>query len=199
MSEHKVVLFDVDGVLLKPPMFFSHSYAEERGLDKTKFDEFFAKNARDAARGTTDYKALIEANPDVWQWDGTTEELLDKWFSYENHPVKELFALIADLKKREIPVYLATDQDRYRGKYLLDIMFKDMFDGAFISSSIGHVKVEPEFFVKVLADLTQTDTELKPSEVAFFDDSQQNIDVARVQGIDAYLYESPEHVKKILN
>ena len=179
MNKFKVVLFDVDGVLLKPPQFFSHAYAQEKGLDRQKFDDFFAKNARDAARGTTDYKILIEANNDVWQWNGPIEELFDKWFSYENHPVTELFELINKLKKRKLKVYLATDQDKYRGKYLSEILFEGIFDGAFISSTLGHVKVEPEFFLKALAELRRGDKGLKPEQVVFFDDSLANIKVAK--------------------
>ncbi|HZP55281.1 MAG TPA: HAD-IA family hydrolase [Candidatus Saccharimonadales bacterium] len=199
MPKYKVVLFDVDGVLLKPPMYFSHHYAEESGLDKNKFDEFFAKYARNAAKGETDYKTLIEANNDIWQWDKTAEELLDKWFAYENQPISELLELIKDLKKQGIKVFLASDQDKYRGKYLNEVVFKDMLDGAFFSSALGYVKIEPEFFIKVMAELQKHLPDLKPRQIVFFDDSPENIEVAKSQGISAFLYKSPAHVKKILS
>ena len=200
MSKYRVVLFDVDGVLLlKPPRLFSHAYAEERGLDKRKFDDFFAKHARDASRGKTDYKILIEANNDVWQWDRDIEELFDKWFSYENHPVSELLELIKELQQKGIKVFLATDQDKYRGKYLSEVLFKDIFDGAFISSTLGYVKVDSEFFVKAIEELRKEIKGLKPKEIVFFDDSPENISVAKKQGISAFLYKSPQHVEKILD
>ena len=125
-----------------------------RGLDKERFDKFFAQYAEDVAKGKTDYRQLIIERSDVWEWDKSPDELLRKWFSYENHQEEELIEIVKQAKNTGLKVYLATDQDKYRARYLTDL-FADFLDGAFISSAIKHHKKEPEFFKHVLAELSE--------------------------------------------
>ncbi|MGH7157390.1 MAG: HAD-IA family hydrolase [Candidatus Saccharimonadales bacterium] len=197
MRKYSVILLDVDGVLLKPPKFFSHSYAEERGFDKERFDKFFAQYAEDVAKGKTDYRQLIIERNDVWEWDKSPDELLEKWFSYENHKEEKLIEIVKSAKEQGLKVYLATDQDKYRAKYLVEL-FSDFLDGAYISSTIKHHKKEPEFFKFVVSDLANKLPNLKAGEIIYFDDAQHNIDSAKKAGISAYLYKNPEQVKKYL-
>jgi putative hydrolase of the HAD superfamily len=198
MSKYKVLLLDVDGVLLLTPKFFSHVYAEEKGLDKERFDKFFADHANDAIKGKTDFRKLITEHNNVWEWDKSPDELLEKWFEYENFPNTELIEITSAAKRNGILVYLATDQDATRGKYLKEIMFKNLIDGAFISSELKHNKIRPEFFKLVLENLKNKVIDLDPAEIVFFDDIQHNIDSAIGVSISAFLYESPKQVKKIL-
>jgi putative hydrolase of the HAD superfamily len=197
MSKFKVLLLDVDGVLLHPPQFFSHAYAEERGLDKERFDKFFAQYAEDVAKGKTDYRKLIIERNDVWEWDKTPDELLQKWFSYENHPEKKLIKTVKKAKTKGIKVYLATDQDKYRAKYLIEL-FADFLDGAFVSSAFKYHKKEPKFFELALKELSEELPNLKAEEVVYFDDMTHNIESAKLSGISAYLYENPEQAAEIL-
>lgn len=198
MSKYRVALVDVDGVLLLVPKYFSHVYAEEKGLDKDRFDKFFAAYRDDVAKGKTDYRQLIIEHNDVWEWDKGPDELLDKWFKYENFPNNKLIKIFQQARKTGLKVYLASDQDKYRAKYLKENMFNDLIDGAFISSELKHNKIEPEFFKLALAKLRLTNKDLKPSEVIYLDDSQHNIDSAKQSGIAAFIYKSPEQVKSYL-
>ena len=200
MSKYKVVLFDVDGVLLRSDVtkFFSHAYAEEHGFDKKDFDDFFARHADDVWRGKTTYKDLIVERNDVWRWDKDPHELLEKWFSHENYPDFRLIKLAKQLRKSGIHIYLATNQDKDRAKYLTKL-FSDILDGAFISSDFGYIKEEPEFFRIVIDRLRKKSKALEPKQIVFFDDNPENITVAKSQDITAYLYESPEQVRKLLD
>lgn len=198
MSKYKVLLLDVDGVLLRPPKLFSHSYAEERGLDKERFNRFFAKYAKEVSKGSTDYRKLIIEHNDVWEWDGTPDELLQKWFSYGLDKDEQLLKVVADARKIGVKVFLATDQDKYRAKFLFDL-FAEILDGAYISSAIKHNKEEPEFFENVLADLQKQDQSLQAQEVIYFDDSEDNIFSAKKAGITALLYKNPSQVKNSIS
>jgi putative hydrolase of the HAD superfamily len=198
MSRFRVALVDVDGVLVLVPKYFSHVYAEEKGLDKDRFDKFFATYRDDVAKGKTNYRQLIIEHNDVWEWDKSPDELLERWFKYENFPNNQLITIFQQARKKGLRVYLASDQDKYRAKYLKENMFKDLIDGAFISSELRHNKIEPEFFKLVLAKLLHTHKDLKPSEVIYIDDSQHNIASAKQSGIVAFIYKSPEQVKSYL-
>lgn len=200
MSKYRVALFDVDGVLLlPPPKWFSHHYAETRGLDKKLFDEFFGRHRDDVVRGRSNYKNLIAANQELWQWDKDPQELLEMWFKFENHPNVPLMSVIRKLRNRGIFVYLATNQEKYRGAYITERIFPKDFDGAFISSTLGYGKEDPEFFKLVLKELHTRMPELKPQEVIFFDDVQEYVDSAKSEGIDARLYKSVKQIQEILD
>lgn len=197
MSKYKVLLLDVDGVLLRPSKLFSHAYAEEMGLDTERFDKFFAQYAEAVAKGETDYRQLVIERNDVWQWDKSPDELLDKWFSHENHQEKALIKTVKQAREGGLKVYLATDQDKYRAEYLIEL-FADILDGAYISSTIKHNKKESEFFEFVVDDLSGRYPNLEAKEIIYFDDALHNIDSARKSGITACLYRNPVQVKKYL-
>ena len=70
-SSYKVVLFDVDGVLIIPPKLFSQQYCEKYGVDPTQQERFYAtKEFRDASVGKFDLKEAIKLHNDMWRWSG---------------------------------------------------------------------------------------------------------------------------------
>lgn len=195
-----MLLLDVDGVLVKNHKLFSHAYAEEHGYNKEDFDDFFAKHAQDTWLGKTTYKDLIVQHNDVWRWDKDPEELLGKWFNFgvEENLDLELIVLAEKLRAQGIKVYLATNQDRGRGEFLIK-QFSSILDGAFISSDIGFVKEDTEFFKQVIRELGQKIKDLKPSQIVYFDDYGPNVTTAKSEGISAFLYKDAERARKILN
>jgi putative hydrolase of the HAD superfamily len=197
MSKYKVILLDVDGVLIQVDKFFSHVYAEKYGYDKQDFEIFFSKHFVSAARGEVDLKDLITKHNDIWRWNGDPQEVLTMWFDYENQPNKELVEVVKQAKKRGSKVYLATNQEKNRAKYIKDI-FASLIDGAFMSSELGCLKTEPKFFKEVIARLSKLMPELKPSEIIYLDDDPADIKAARAQGIDAHVYKSVAQAKKYL-
>ena len=120
------------------------------------------------------------------------------WFGAENHTDSELLGIIKDLREAGTPVYIATNQEKYRAKYLQEIMFPNVFDGMFISSEIGYQKKDKEYWVSVLGRLAIDIPGIEPGQIAFFDDSQDSIDRASTVGINAFLYQNAEQVKKAL-
>lgn len=194
----RVILFDADGVLTIPEEFFSIIYSQEYGLDDTKFGEFFTGVFQEAIEGKADLKELIVANQDTWHWQGNIDDLLNKWFESENNIDQRSLAIVEELKQKQLPVYLATNQEKYRGEYFKQKMFPDMFDGYFISNELGYRKPDPKFFTKIIATLKEKHFDLKPQEIIFFDDTPSHVEGAKSVGIDAYLYESPDQARQIL-
>lgn len=192
------VLFDADGVLTLPEAMFSVVYARSHGLDPEPFEQFFRKDWAEIVTGRKDLKESIAENPELWQWQGSIEELLEYWFKHEDVCNEELLQLIHELQSREVSCYLATDQEKYRAEYMKNVMFKNMFDDYFISCELGVTKTDPQFFETVIARLKQRYPELKPENVVFFDDSQSKVDIACSVGISGQLYKSVEQVRSLL-
>lgn len=195
----KCILFDADGVLTLPEEVFSVVYARSHALDPEPFENFFKNDWHPIVTGAKDLKESIAANPTLWHWSGTADELLDYWFKTEDVRNEELLKVIGELRDKGIPCYLATDQEKYRAEYMKNVMFKDLFSGYFVSAELGVTKTNPKFFKLVLQQLSVQYIALKPSEVIFFDDSQSKVDTAKALGIDARLFKSNDQVKDLLN
>lgn len=77
-------------------------------------------------------------------------------------------------------------------------MFKGLFDGYFISASLGVTKTDPKFFEMIINKLKHAYPGIQPQDIIFFDDSQSKIDIARTLGINGQLYGTPKQVQSIL-
>ena len=68
------------------------------------------------------------------------------------------------------------------------------FQELFLSYEMGCMKPESEIYLQSIKKMN-----LKPEEVAFFDDGQINVDAASQLGMQAYLVHSPQEITKICN
>lgn len=194
----KILLFDADGVLTLPEEIFSVVYARSRGLDLEQFRQFFRQEWKDIVTGKRDLKESIASHPELWRWSGTVEELLAYWFEHQDVRNDSLLKLIGQLRSQGTPCYLATEQEKYRGNYMREVMFKDVFDGYFITAELGVSKTEPAFFQMILDNIGRRYSDIPASNVIFFDDSQDKIDTATTVGIDARLYTGIDQVQELL-
>jgi putative hydrolase of the HAD superfamily len=193
-----ILLFDADGVMTLPEEYFSIVYARSHGLDPATFENFFKTDWADFVTGKKDLKEHISNNPEFWQWNSDADELLKYWFEIENIQNIELIDLIKDYRSRGIKCYLATEQEKYRGEYMKNIMFPELFDGYFITAELGVKKDNPEFFIKIIDHLKLSEARIEPSDVFFFDDSQSKVDAANAVGINGILYKNLESVKEVI-
>ncbi len=189
----KAALFDMDGVLNQYPDMFSRVYAEREGIDPKPIERFFKLHWQDVLEGNLDLKQLLVEHSDAWHLKGNPQQLLDDWFMTEDAMNKDLLEVVQELRRRGIKCYLATNNEPYRVLYARDHMFKDKLDGIFSSSNLGVMKPDRNFFERALKRLN-----LQPAEVAFFDDNPGHVEVAKSLGMAAYVYESPEQVRQIV-
>lgn len=191
----KAILFDVDGIVLTArTQFFSHRFAAEQGIPKEAVEEFFLGNFKKCSFGQADLKEEVAPFLPKWGWQGTVEEFLTHWFESESTKDEAVLALVEVLREKGVKCYIATRQEKYRFRYLLDVVgLKERFDGAFCTCEIGCDKKDPKFYEYILKVLG-----LAAGEVLFFDDSQSNVDAALSLGIDAYLYQSAEQIQQVL-
>lgn len=195
MNEIQAALFDVDGVLINAPELFSHIYAKKYALNTADFDKFFTGDFLKALTGEADLKELILQNRQLWEYE-EPDEILDEWFEAENYPDAQLVQLIQRKRREGLKVFITTDNEKYRARFIFEKVFPGVFDGIFASSEIGFRKVEPQYWDAVKKSLGALG--LKFSEAVYFDDGQHNIDMATESGLQAYLYTGIDKVKEVL-
>lgn len=197
MTKVKVVLFDVDGVLTTHGETFSSRYARERGVDYAPFRTFFQGEFQKALVGQADLKQLIAQHEDVWQTGGDIDGLLQRWFTSEDVRNEPLLQEVAKLRQAGMPCYLATNQEKYRGEYITNTMFKGEFDGYFVSGVVGYKKPSHEFFIAAASAIAENHPGVEPQDILFIDDSPEHIGGAREVGLNAHLYERVSQVRAL--
>jgi putative hydrolase of the HAD superfamily len=186
------LLFDVDGVLVNGQKF-SEQLAKDYGITSDKTASFFNGDFKKCVVGECDLKEALAPHLSSWGWTKSVDELLEYWFSTEHQVDEELVMYIQELRAKGMKCYVATNQEKYRVKYMLEKMgFADSFDGVFASAHLGHKKPAHEFFEKMLQQIKVGNK----SEVLFWDDTPANIQAAKEFGIHAEFYSNFEIFKK---
>ncbi len=190
----KAILFDVDGVVLFPrDKYFSQRLKEDGyDIDGEKIGQFFKDKYNQIVVGEADLKEELSKVITDWGWQGTVDELLHYWFSYENKLNQEIIDFAQELRQKGVLCYLASDHSDYRKQDLLNnIGLSQYFDGAFFSSDIGHTKEEKEYYEQVLRQISLT-----PDEISFVDDDIKNIEVAKTVLPNALVFTTLENLKE---
>ena len=192
MLDNRALLLDVDGVLVIPPRPFSlgltslKSAADLLHLNARRRDAtaFFTGPFQSAITGQVDLKELLIPLMTRLGLEGTPDTLMAEWFAAENHPNTPLLGEVRALRAAGWPIYLATNQERHRLKYLLhDMALGQLVDGEFASCTVGVRKPDAAYF-----ELVQKRLGLLPHQIMFWDDAPGNVEAALVAGWAAHLY-----------
>jgi putative hydrolase of the HAD superfamily len=183
MTTIQALLFDADGVVIRPNRFAEY-LAREHGLTREQTRDFFQGSFLDRLVGHADLKTTIAPFLAAWGWVDTVDAFLQRWFREEDAPDGRMLATISGLRQRGLPCYLATNQEHYRIAYMQTQMrFGQLFDGIFSSGAIGAMKHEVAFYTAVTGVLGGP-----PESILFWDDSAGNVAVARAYGWQAEQY-----------
>jgi len=99
---------------------------------------------------------------------------------------KKLISLIKQIRQKDIPCYLATNQEIHRTNYMRSTMrFDQIFDDAFSSAELRTKKPKPEFYSKTASKLAISEV----SNVWLIEDTQANIDAAINFGFSGIMYQ----------
>ena len=176
-------MFDADGVVILSQMF-SYKYAEEFNINISELDNFFKTDFQECLVGKADLKITIKPWLKKWNWSKSVDEFLDYWFKAEHNINFDLIEIIRELREDKIKCVLATNQEKYRLEYMKKEMdFETTFDKIYSSNLIGFKKPNIQYFSYILNDLNEN-----PSNIIFYDDRQENIESAKLLGINANLY-----------
>ena len=190
----KVILFDVDGVLIKSfdesgRFLWSANIENDLGLSGDVMRDIFAEWS-DCISGKTDTKTYLQSklakhNPKVG-----ADTLINYWLTKDSHFDQDVMACIESLRGRRM--FMATNQDKLRAAYLKKIIGHH-FEDIFFSGHIGVTKPEDGFYRHVEEKL-----QVKPENIIFFDDRAENIEAARRRGWDAHVFRSAADLKKVI-
>jgi putative hydrolase of the HAD superfamily len=190
------VLWDADGVLQRVPGGFEESMrpAIERYVEDV--DEFLAEAYVAERPCLTGERSWVDVLPVLlgrWGMADAYDDVLGVWLSIE--PVDAARELAADVRTAGVACYLATNQDRTRGRFMHDRLgYADLLDGAFYSYELGLAKPDLPYFTTIVDRL-----HARPDQVLFVDDNAANVEAARSVGLEAEVWSYREDVAVLRN
>lgn len=186
----KAVLFDCDGVLC-PPMRFADLLEREHQITNQMTAEFFRSAFLPALLGKADVLNLLPPYLAQWNWRDSTERFLDVWLSSEREVRSEVINAVNELRSAGYFVGVATNQEPRRAKYLrAEMGFDQLFDRCFISSELGCMKPQLEYFQKVTKKIG-----VAPGQIIFIDDQQNYLDAASASGWQTILFNDAQDAR----
>jgi putative hydrolase of the HAD superfamily len=194
MSEIKVLLFDVDGVLIRPPNYYSAELEKVGYADASSIiDEFYENENDKCLVGKLDTIEAIKPYIARFNWKSTPESYIRNQFEFEGTYLDSLImGYVAKFREKGLKCFIATDQEKFRAKFLLNnLNFRNTFDGHYISCNLGLRKCVRAFWEFVVSDLKNTHGIASPTEIFFVDDIQSNLDAAADFGVSTFLYRDP--------
>lgn len=187
-TSRMTLVFDADGVVIDPPHRFMHYQEQVLGIPRKLSSEFFRGVFLDCLVGKADLKDAIAPFLPRWGWRGSVDDFLRRWFDEENQINHKLVQFIQELRSQGYYCAIATNQEKYRLRYMREEMgFAGFFDAVFGSADVGEVKPNAGFYREVTDRLGA-----EPSRILFWDDSEANVDGARAFGWRAEHYTGME-------
>lgn len=185
----KIILIDADGVVIRPRnKYFSETLAEKQGIPLEEVLPFFKGEYKKAQVGEVDIREILPPYLAKWNWQGSVDDFLKFWFESEKDLDQKVLEIVRNLRESGDKVYLASDNEANRAKYLMEgLGLKDLFDSAFFSSDLGVTKSDPLFFQKIAETL-----KVNVSDLNYWDDDQKNVDIANTLGVKGHLYTDSE-------
>jgi len=179
----KALMVDVDGVLINGrPSDGQHWGADLENDFGVPFavlqSEFFAPYWEQVVTGNADLRecltgALAKIKPKV-----SVDRLLQYWFQGDARINDQLLRDIAVHRSAGLRIYLATNQEHERARYLMDNLgLSAHVHGIYYSAALGVRKPRLEFFHRI-AEMTG----LKPEELLLIDDTGENVEAASAAG-----------------
>jgi putative hydrolase of the HAD superfamily len=194
----EAVVFDADGVVIKAERFIlQHERKYEIPVDRVL--PFFKGIFQQCLVGRAELKEVIGPHLREWGWKGTVDEFLEFWFKAEHKIDEQMVGIVKSLKER-MPVFMATNQEQCRVDYLSNEMgFGELFTKVYSSAKLGWLKSNPEFFARMTEDIQKLYLPtIKPDEILFVDDTEENVASAAKFGIQAVLFSGVEDFQKRL-
>jgi len=199
------LVLDIDGVLVhvqgrNRKAAWHDRLREDLGVDPQQLHtEFFQKQWPRVVSGQADLRealapALQRINPAV-----SVDELTAYWFHKHSEVDHEVLgAATAWAARTGGRLFLATNQEKYRADYLWHTLgLQRYFASIFYSADIGLTKSETLFFEQAGRRIAGPD--YRQTDILFFDDDQQNVDVAARAGWTARLFTDLGSLRDMLN
>jgi putative hydrolase of the HAD superfamily len=180
----RAIVFDADGVIVRPQTFFVIKANELYGISKQEFMAFIHGDFKRCTTGELELLELLPEYLEKWNVNVEPRDFVRGWVEHEHHIDTALLERIQVFRAKGILCYLGTNQERNRANYMkLEMGFSDSLDGVFASSDLGFRKPDLEFYKSL-----QNKIQLSASEILFWDDSLENVIAAREAGWNSEVF-----------
>jgi putative hydrolase of the HAD superfamily len=186
-------MVDVDGVLVNGrPRDGRHLFADlerDLGIPLERLQAEFFKPHWEAI--VTGRAALMERLVPVLARLAPAlpaERFVAYWFENDSRLDHEVLEALHDFRRDGVRVFLATNQEHLRARYLMETLgLAAEVDGICYSAALGDRKPGAAFF-----RLAAAGAAAKPAEIAFVNDAEANVDAARKAGWAAVRWTSSD-------
>jgi putative hydrolase of the HAD superfamily len=185
----EVIVLDFDGVM-NASMVFAEWLEREHGITSEQRGAFFRGLFVDCNAGETDMRDVLPSFLDQWEWPGTLDTFIERWFELDDNIDSDMLDAIDDLRAAGIRIALATNQEQYRAAYIRHhAKLAGRFDALFFSCDLGCAKPDAAYFAQVAEALG-----VPAGQILFFDDIEANVGAAceagwqaeRFSGVDQF-------------
>ncbi len=194
----RVVLFDVDGVLIHSRLhrdadrhrFWDEYLLAHMGIDPQRLRDLFGSGFMDVLTGRESLISALDRHLPATGFSGSTLDFISYWMERDAHLDYGLIEAIKQLRRRAgVRVYLATNQEHIRAAYLWrEFRLGHVFEDMFYAARLGAAKPNRAFYEKVAALLPASD-----EPPMLFDDAQSCVDAANAFGWEGVLFTDLRH------
>ncbi|CAH0143994.1 Alpha-D-glucose 1-phosphate phosphatase YihX [Pseudomonas carnis] len=180
------IMVDVDGVIVNGRPSDGEGWAssleEDLGLAFSDLHAvLFEPHWDDIVTGKLSLKATLKSVLPSIAPGLSPQTLLKYWFENDARLDLRLLADLDEQRRHGVKVYLATNQEHLRARYLMEsIGLSQYCDGIFYSAALSCRKPETHFYEKV-TELSG----LRPEQLLLIDDTPANVLAARNLGWNA--------------
>ncbi len=192
----KNVIFDIGAVLVdwNPRYYYRTVIKDDAEIEKflNEVCTFEWNHTLDLGRPWEDARAeLIAKFP---AYETMIDAYWHNWLDMFSGPIHESVDILMDIKRRGYPVYaLSNWNDVTFQTALKEFPFLRLFDGRIVSGEVKLAKPDQRIY-QLLLDTYQ----LNPRESLFIDDRLENVEAARLLGIESVQFVSPCQLERDL-
>lgn len=183
----KNIVFDMGNVLFdfKPSEYIRRLGYTGRDAEILEMEVFLTPEWSATDRGTLKppQAAQILAQRVPAHLQAAVEPLVCHWWEGDLMPVPGMGDLIRELKSNGYRIYLLSNASRDIYEYFHRLPAADCFDGLLVSADWLLAKPQHEIYEKLYARF-----DLIPAECFFIDDRTDNVEVARLTGMNATVF-----------
>lgn len=183
----KNIVFDMGNVLFdfKPSEYIRRLGYTGRDAEILEMEVFLTPEWSATDRGTLKppqaAQILAQRVPEHLQ--AAVEPLVCHWWEGDLMPIPGMGDLIRELKSNGYRIYLLSNASRDIYEYFHRLPAADCFDGLLVSADWLLAKPQHEIYEKLYARF-----DLIPAECFFIDDRTDNVEVARLTGMNATVF-----------
>lgn len=196
----KCLMLDVDGVLVTGRPIDGQPWATgietDLGIDRGNLARmFFERHWSEIVRGRRELRnALGECLPGLAP-GVSVDQFLNYWFENDSRIDETVLAQVTELRAGGFPVFLATNQEHLRARYLMEEMgLSRHVDGMIYSAMVASVKPDRAFY-----SACEERSGAAPAEVVLVDDSTANVAGAAKAGWAAFHWTGSGSLRDIIS